>query len=205
MTAFRSGLFFGLSLIISLGPQNLFLVRQGLTRQYVYLCASVCFICDVILILLSTQGLSYIIEHAAWLKVTLLIAGSAFLALYGINSIRSAIKRRQTKQANITPIQEHIALSTLLLTCLSFSLLNPQAIIDTVILIGSTVMQYPTQSHWGFILGTLVASLVWFFSLATIARSCSKYLTYKLWSNLELLSGTIMLFFAAKLASMLTV
>jgi len=203
----RAGMTLGFSLIISLGPQNMFLIRQGLKREYAYLAALVCLLCDAFLIALSGTGLSHLILQFPILKNTLLIFGIVFLLVYGGRSLLSGYKniKNQNKNLNlnetvISPSCTTLSIGGIIITGLSFSILNPQAIIDTVVLIGGVVNQYPIQSQHLFILGAITSSLIWFYGLTTLSRSFSRYLKNPiLWNGLEIISGLVMVGFAVKL------
>lgn len=194
---FVYGFILGISLIISLGPQNIFLIRQGVLRQYAFVSATVCFVCDIILIGGSIKGLHQVLEQHESLAFWLTLAGSIFLLVYGSQSIHSSITQPQSKKAD-----SEIGAGNywqIILLALGFSLLNPQAIIDSMIIIGGGSAPYSENLHT-FLLGVLTASFLWFFLLTFTAYYFSNFLRQdKIWRRLQLLSGVLMIAVAIKL------
>lgn len=198
MSAFKMGLLLGFSLIISIGAQNLFLIRQGLKKEKAYLCALVCFACDVLLILLSVSNVGWAINNYPWLHTLLLGGACVFLLWYGGQSIISGIRGQQPE----TSSQNHNPKSWWLLvaTAISFSLLNPQAIIDTMVMIGGYASQYSSELQKPFIVGTILASLLWFFGLTTVSVRFAHVLqSRRAWRILDATSGVLMVGIAVKL------
>ncbi len=201
MSVLRSGLTLGLGLIISLGPQNIFLIRQGIKKEYVYIAALICALCDMLLILLSTMSISKLIMAFPIARLVLIGLGVLFLLSYGAKSIYSGIK--QLKNPNLFEIHEaspRISLLRLLITATSFSLLNPHAIIDTMVMIGGVVSQYPEEERLLFVIGVITASFLWFTGVATLSSYASRFLKNgQAWGILEILSGLIMFGFTLTL------
>jgi len=168
--AFVAGLALGASLIVAIGAQNAFVLRQGLARNHTFAVALTCVLCDVTLIAAGAIGFGRLVERfpsaaslAAW-------GGAAFLAFYGALSARAAL-RPQALHAE-SPA-EHGTLKTTAAaigTTLAISLLNPHVYLDTVVLLGSVAAQYPPGPRAAFALGAMTASTVWFFGLAYGAR-----------------------------------
>lgn len=203
MSVLYAGFTLGLGLIISLGPQNVFLIRQGLKKERPYLVALVCCLCDVLLILLSTLSISKLILLYPTAKMIMITLAVLFLIGYGAKSIYAGVKQiRSGDSFTLNTVTSTRSLTTILLTTLSLSLLNPQAIIDTMIMIGSVVNQYPEADQVLFITGVIGASFLWFTGVATLASNCAKYLnSQKMWSALEIVSGFIMVAFSFTLFS----
>ena len=195
MSVLRAGLTLGFGLIISMGPQNIFLIRQGLKKEYAFLSALICSLCDMLLILLSTLSVSKLIITYPTAKMLMMALGALFLVTYGAKSIYSGLKQYRNPSAlELTTASSSISLLKLLVTAISFSLLNPQAIIDTMIMIGGVVNQYPEEDQLLFIVGVIAASFLWFTGIATLATTCANYLkNRKVWASLEIASGFIML------------
>lgn len=204
MLAFKFGLMLGFALIISLGPQNIFIIKQGLLRERPYFSASICFFADVLLIILGATSVGLLITQLPLLKTILLILGIAFLLTYGFLSIKASFKKTGPEQFALQKQEPSSSSKKILFLALSFSLLNPQAILDTVVLIGGSANQY-MQLKYYFVIGAMLASLVWFFSLVTVAKYLSPYLTNKkVWRTLDFVSGSIMLLFSLKLSFMIS-
>lgn len=196
-TTFKLGLLLGLSIIISIGAQNLFVIQQAMRNEYAYICAFTCVICDLILITLGVTGASALIIGVPVIKLALLVLGILFLVWYGAAAIKRGVNGEAVAQ-NVELLRNGqsaaSSLSKIILLGLSFSLLNPQAILDTVVIIGSSANHYVAYAKYYFVAGAVAASLLWFIGLAAFA----KYLSHKLmnktfWQSLELVSGALML------------
>ncbi len=194
---FVYGFILGISLIISLGPQNIFLIRQGVLRQYAFVSAAVCFLCDIILIGASIAGLHHLLEQHRGLSFWLTLAGSIFLLVYGAQSIFASLAQPEKEETDSeAKAGNHWQI---ILLALGFSLLNPQAIIDSMIIIGGGSVPY-SDSLPIFVFGVLTASFVWFFILTFTAYYFSSFLRQdKIWRRLQLISGILMIFVAIKL------
>lgn len=193
---FLNGLLLGFSLIISLGPQNIFLIRQGALRQHAALSAIVCMICDVILIIGSVLGLHEALERSPGLRYWLYWIGIIFLTVYGVRSLQSALCK---KKEVIFKLDVQPANYKIILIALGFSLLNPHAIIDSLIIIGANSTQFAAHLKL-FNAGVLSASLIWFATITSIAYHFSSVLSKPIiWRQLELTSGILMLVIAGKL------
>lgn len=201
MSVLRSGLTLGLGLIISLGPQNIFLIRQGIKKEYAYVAALICALCDMLLIILSTLSISKLIMAYPIARILLISLGVLFLIAYGAKSIYLGIKQLKNPQHfEVHQASPRISLLRLLITAISFSLLNPHAIIDTMVMIGGVVSQYPEEERLLFVVGVITASFLWFTGVATISSYASKFLKNgKAWGVLEIVSGFIMLGFSLTL------
>ncbi|HEE0245296.1 LysE/ArgO family amino acid transporter [Legionella pneumophila] len=196
MLIYFNGLLLGLSLIMALGPQNVFLIKQGARKNYAALSAVICFFCDVILVCGSVAGLHHLLLAHPNLQVWMIWLGSAFLIYYAIKNLRSALSKN--KQTVGETHQPHTRMQ-IILFALGFSLLNPHAIIDTLVIVGSGSSQYPDHKL-AFLAGVISASMIWFSSLTMTTRYFSNLLTQnKVWQKIELLSGILMAYIAMKL------
>lgn len=198
MLIFLNGLLLGLSLIMALGPQNVFLIKQGARKNHAALSAAICFFCDILLVCGSVAGLHQLLLAHPYLQIWMIWLGSAFLLYYAVKNLRSAFsKNKQTTQE--TP-QAHTRLQ-IILFALGFSLLNPHAIIDTLVIVGSGSSQYPDHKL-AFLAGVISASLIWFSSLTITTRYFSNILTKTtVWQRIELLSGLLMAYIGIKLVT----
>jgi L-lysine exporter family protein LysE/ArgO len=194
--AFLPGLLTGLSLIIAIGAQNAFVIRQGLTKKHVLLVVAICAISDALLILLGVAGLGALISGLPWLLEIIRWFGVAYLTWFGIRSIRSAFK---TQSLEAGGVQSGNA-KTVVLSVLGFTFLNPHVYLDTVILLGSIGNQFG-QDKWWFALGGAVASILWFSSIGFGARAASKYMAKPVfWKILDLVIAAVMFGIASLLA-----
>lgn len=192
---FKIGMLLGLSIIISIGAQNLFVIQQALRNEYTYSSALICFLCDFILIVSGVAGLSAFLIKFPGLKLAILIFGILFLSWYGFKSLRRSfsIKSAEIIQQTVNHASM-TSLSKIILLGLSFSLLNPAAILDTIVIIGGSATQYIEMEKYFFIAGTIFASFIWFFGLAGISRYFStKIMTGSIWRIMDFISGILML------------
>jgi len=197
MLIYLNGLLLGLSLIMALGPQNVFLIKQGARRNHATLSAMVCFVCDIILACASVAGLHHLLERHPGLQHWMIYLGSAFLLFYAFKALQSAFS---TKVANTENAPKPHNRTQIILFALGFSLLNPHAIIDTLVIIGSGSSQFPDHKI-AFLLGVITASLVWFSSLTLTTRYFSALLSKaNVWQGIEIFSGILMTFIGIKLA-----
>lgn len=156
-----SGFGVTLSLIVAIGAQNAFLLRQGLRREHVGVLVVVCVISDAIIISGSVAGAAALIAaHPAALDV-LRIGGSAFLLTYAVLAARRAMRSRERLLADAAGAPRPLG-STVLL-CLAFTWLNPHTYIDTMLI--GTVAGGHGDARWWFCAGAVAGSVVWFTSL----------------------------------------
>lgn len=197
MLIFFNGLLLGLSSIMALGPQNVFLIKQGARRNHAALSALICFFCDLILITASVVGLHQVLLNHPGLQRWMLGLGATFLIYYALKSLRSAFSSKKPQQLQAATPHSR---AQIVLFALGFSLLNPHAIIDTVVIIGSGSSQFP-DNKLAFLIGVITASLVWFCSLTLTTHYFSTLLTRaRVWQVVELCSGLLMAFIGIKLA-----
>lgn len=197
LTAIVPGVVTGLSLIIAIGAQNAFVIRQGLTRKFVFEVAIVSAALDATLILLGTGGLGALIETVPMLFDIVRWFGVAYLVWFGIQSVRRAFANEvMSLEGDSATSRWAIVLSTV-----TFSLLNPHVYLDTVIFLGSVANQFGAD-RWWFALGACIASFVWFFGIAYGARGLSRFVTKPIfWRVLDSLIAVTMFAVAAILAT----
>ncbi len=196
MHAFLSGFLLGLSLILAIGAQNAFVLKQGLKGEHVFWVVLVCAVSDALLIGVGVSGFHVLVERAPWLTTASRFAGAAFLLWYGARSFRAALR----SSAVLTPADASPrALLQTLAATLAFTFLNPHVYLDTVVLLGSVSTQFAGQTlAFGF--GAASASFVFFFSLGYGARLLRPLFARPItWKLLEALIGLTMWSLAAKL------
>ncbi len=174
MNSYAAGLGLGLSLIVAIGAQNLFVLRQGIRREHVFEVALVCALSDAVLITLGVAGLSAVTGALPWLVVVVRWAGAAFLVAYGLLAVRRALLPPVTARTGEAPVVS--TRRSVLLACLAFTWLNPHVYLDTVFLLGSVASTHG-GARWLFALGAVTGSFAWFFALAYGARHLSRWLT----------------------------
>ena len=196
MPIYWNGLILGLSLIAALGPQNIFLIRQGVMRHHALLSAATCFFCDLVLITASVVGLQDVFEAHAQLRVWMCWLGSAFLMYYGVNALKRAWVLASESTYGELPRRSRWQIIVL---ALGFSLLNPHAIIDSLVLIGGGSGQFPGHQRM-FLFGVISSSLIWFSLLTFTAYFFAHVLARTVvWRRVELGSGILMMGLSIKL------
>ncbi len=188
MLAFLPGFFAGLGLIVAIGAQNAFVIRQGLKRQHVLAVVAICALADAALIALGIAGLGAIIQGLPWLLEGVRWFGVAYLTWFGIKSVRSAFKN----QTMDTSGNEAGSLKKAVLAVLGFTFLNPHVYLDTVILLGSISNQF-AEDRWIFGFGAMTASVVWFSTIGFGARAASRFMSKPIfWRVLDSLIAIVM-------------
>jgi L-lysine exporter family protein LysE/ArgO len=189
------GLLTGLALIVAIGAQNAYLLRQGLRRVRVGTVVAVCTLSDFALIIAGVSGIGAVIQHAGWALAVVRWFGVAFLTWYGLSA---AWRARHPSALTAAPSD---AGSGVLGRILALTWLNPHVYLDTVVLLGSIANAHGHAGRWWFALGACVASTVWFPSLGFAARFAAPLLaTARAWQILDLLIAATMLLVAVKLA-----
>lgn len=189
MNGFIAGLSLGFSLILAIGSQNSFVLRQGLKKEYIFIVCLICAVSDAILISLGVSGFSLIISKTPWIEPFARYGGALFLLLYGAKSFWSAYS---TSESLLPSEQKKSSLTVIIATCLAFTWLNPHVYLDTFILLGSISTQYIGQKIQ-FALGASLASFLFFFSLGYGARVLSPFFENpRSWKILDILIGCIM-------------
>lgn len=167
VSAFLKGIGLGGSLIVAIGSQNAYLLRQALKREFVLTCIAICILCDVVLIAAGVAGMGQLITGAPSLLFWIKIAGAGFLFWYGLRAARSAFKPSAMVAAENNTVPDR---RTVIAAMLAFSLLNPHVYLDTVVLLGSIGGQQAGNGRLYFALGAMLASAIWFSSLGLGAR-----------------------------------
>jgi L-lysine exporter family protein LysE/ArgO len=192
-----AGLLTGLTLIIAIGAQNAFVLRQGLAREHVAPVVVICAVSDLVLILAGVAGIGTVIRQAGWVVDVVRWLGVAFLTAYGVRSLLKA--RRSDVLAPGAP--EPVARRTAVLTATALTWLNPHVYLDTVLLVGSIANTHGQGGRWWFAAGASVASVLWFSGLGFGARLASPLLSRpRAWQVLDVLVGLTMLGIAVMLA-----
>jgi len=164
----------GLSLIVSIGAQNAFVLRQGLRREHVVACVAICAVSDVLLILVGVAGFGSLIAGTPWVLQVARFGGAAFLAAFGLMALRRAARPSALTAAD-APVERSAAGRTgVVLTLLGLTWLNPQVYLETIVLLGSVAAaqgeQHGPAARWYFGGGAMVASVLWFSALGAGAR-----------------------------------
>lgn len=199
--AIIQGFLVGASLIIAIGPQNAFVINQGLKRHHVFATALTCSLSDCILIATGVLGLGTIFLLHPMLTEAARWFGVVFLTVYGLISFKSAFHPAVLKlEALAKPPKK---LGKTIVTLLGLSFLNPHAYLDTFVLISSIAAQHKGLGRLLFGLGAIFASFVWFFSIAYGARVLTPiFKKVTAWRVLDIIIGCVMWAIAAVLIVM---
>ena len=167
MIPFLEGIALGASLIIAIGPQNAFVIQQGILRQHVFLAAFVCTLVDVVLIIVGAAGFGTLIAIIPSLKTYFLWGGILFLMGYGTLSLISSFKHPGNEDSLGKNESGYSSKNrkSIIITAAGFSLLNPHVYLDTVILLGGLAAQYDIPERNYFAFGAIMASVVWFYGI----------------------------------------
>ena len=167
LATFLSGLGTGAGLIIAIGAQNAFVLRQGLLRQHVLPVVLVCIGGDILCICAGVAGMGALIRTNEWLLEFFRWGGALFLTVYGISAARRAASGNGSMEISEVGAG---SLMKAITSCLAFTFLNPHVYLDTVVLLGSIAAQYGEDLKWTFASGALTASVLWFTGLGFGAR-----------------------------------
>ena len=186
-----------LGLIVAIGAQNAFVLRQGLRREHVGSVVLFCALADAVLITAGVMGMAQALGERPGVARVLALAGAAFLAVYGWQALRRARQPHQLRAANGGA---GLSLAGALSQAAAFTLLNPHVYLDTVLLVGSIGAQQPAALRPWFVTGACVASLTWFSLLGFGARWLAPWFARpRAWQLLDGLIGLTMWVLAALL------
>jgi len=189
LLAFISGFLISISLILALGPQNVFVLRQGLLSSHVFASCLVCSISDALLIAAGVLGVGLFITQIEGLAVWMSIGAAIFLIFYGCLRIKSSLNPKGLEVDD----SESKDLWPTMLAGLAFTYLNPHVYVDTLLLIGGASSSYTGDDKWMFGIGAATASFVFFFSLGYGAKSLSPLLNNpESWKIIDLFIAGIM-------------
>jgi L-lysine exporter family protein LysE/ArgO len=190
------GFLLGGSLIIAIGAQNAFVLRQGLARRHVFPIATFCFLADALLIAAGVAGLGTLVQAMPQVLFLVTLAGAAFLTVYGAMAIRRALHTGGLSAVGAAEMRLGPALATV--AALTF--LNPHVYLDTVVLLGSLSARHAGEARLAFGLGAMLASCVWFYALGFGARLLAPLFARPLsWRILDIVIGLVMFSIAASL------
>ncbi|MGO2684103.1 MAG: LysE/ArgO family amino acid transporter [Microbacterium sp.] len=201
MLTFLAGLGLGLSLIIAIGAQNAYVLRQGIRREHILLVVVICAVSDAVLIAAGVAGLGFLVEQMPWLLVIARWVGAAFLLMYGLLAARRALSRTEEAwtadgPTDSRPTERTIAVT---LTTLALTWLNPHVYLDTVLMLGSIAATHG-EARWVFAAGAIAASILWFAALGYGARRLSTRLSSpRSWRIVDAMIALIMIGIAVSL------
>jgi L-lysine exporter family protein LysE/ArgO len=195
--ALVQGLALSFGLIVAIGAQNAFVLRQGLRREHVGSVVLFCAAADAVLIAAGVMGMAQALGQSPGLARALALAGAAFLAVYGWQALRRA---RKLHRLDASAAGSSLSLAAAMAQAAAFTLLNPHVYLDTVLLVGSIGAQQPAALRGWFIAGAAGASLVWFSLLGFGARWMAPWFARpRAWQLLDALIGVTMFVLSAML------
>ncbi|WP_454124544.1 arginine exporter ArgO [Kosakonia sp. Marseille-Q7440] len=199
LSYYLQGLMLGAALILPLGPQNAFVMNQGIRRQYHIMTALLCTLSDVALICAGVFGGSALLMQSPWLLALVTWGGVFFLLWYGFGALKTAFAR-DIELENAQALRQ--GRGQIIATMLAVTWLNPHVYLDTFVVLGSLGGQLAEMPKRWFALGTISASFLWFFSLALLAAWLAPRLrTATAQRVINSLVGLVMWFIALKLAA----
>ncbi|MGM3173015.1 LysE/ArgO family amino acid transporter [Dickeya lacustris] len=200
---FITGFMSSAGLIVAIGAQNSFVLRQGMRREHIFWVSSVCFLCDMLLMTLGVLGLGKMINDSLPALITLTLAGVIFLLWYGYNALKSAW--RGNHQLTLATSAESLRQRrTVIGATLAVSLLNPHVYLDTVAIIGGISSAIAPELKLFYLAGAISASGLWFYTIGYTAAACSRYFAKPVtWRIIDSLIGCYMIIMALQLCRFL--
>jgi len=186
---FIQGFIIGSTLILAIGPQNLYVINQGLKKNFVFIVVLICSLSDSLLIVCGIYLSNNILSLNTSIITIMKLIGGIWLILYGINKIKNSrqheIKSNEFNEASFTKV---------VFTTLAITYANPHVYLDTVILLGSISINFDSKLYFG--LGAICASFVFFFSIGYFSNFLSQYIkSPKVWFYIDNVMGFLMLFY----------
>ena len=186
---FIQGFIIGSTLILAIGPQNLYVINQGLKKNFIFIVVIICSLSDSLLIVCGIYLSNNILSLNTSIITIMKLIGGIWLILYGINKIKNSrkheIKSTEMNEASFTKV---------VLTTLAITYANPHVYLDTVILLGSISINFDNKLYFG--LGAIFASFIFFFSLGYFSNFLSRYIkSPKVWFYVDNTMGLLMLFY----------
>ena len=186
---FIQGFIIGSSLIIAIGPQNLFVINQGLKKNFVFVVVLICSLSDSLLIICGIYLSNNILSLNTSIITIMKLIGGIWLILYGVNKIKNS----RQHEINSNDFNES-SFTKVIVTTLAITYANPHVYLDTVILLGSISINFDNKLYFG--LGAIFASFVFFFSLGYFSNYLSRYIkSPKVWFYIDNILGFLMLFY----------
>lgn len=197
LEVYLEGVLLSAGLIIAIGAQNAYVLKQGVQNNHIFWVATICFICDFMLMSLGVLGVGNLVAKHETFQLVLAALGALYILIFAYQSFR-AIRQDSVMETGF--YYGKSSLKSLILGTLAITLLNPHVYLDTVVIIGGIAGTLEDQHKVAFLLGTLTASSVWFYSLGYGARLLAPlFKKPKTWKVLNFLIGLMMLFIAYQL------
>lgn len=190
MEYFIQGLIVCFGLIVSIGAQNAFLLKQGILKQHVFPVAFICFLGDVFLMTVGVLGLGELISQLPIVSLVIAVLGAVFLFTYGSQSFLSMFRASGALTQSTGGTSN---LKRTLMVAIAITFLNPHVYIDTVVILGAIGGKLAFEQKIAFLLGALTCSFVWFFGVGYGAGFLAPYFAKRrVWQILDFITGLIM-------------
>jgi L-lysine exporter family protein LysE/ArgO len=197
LTSVLAGLGFGLGLIVAIGAQNAYVLRQGIRREHIGIVVAICVASDVLLIGVGAAGVGAAIARHTTVLAVVTVIGAAVLLVYAGQAVSRAIRPASLTTADGDPA-EQARVGTVVFAALALTWLNPHVYLDTVILLGSVSASYSTP--WLFGLGAAIASIAWFTGLGFGAQALAPvFARPRAWRAFDIAVALVMTAIAVKL------
>jgi L-lysine exporter family protein LysE/ArgO len=201
LSAFTTGFTVSATLIIAIGAQNAFVLRQGLRREHVLVVVTFCVLADLLLIGAGVAGIARVLGQAPRLTLVLTAGGTLFLTWYGIRALARA---RKASAMDVSESARRISVRGAVTQAAGFTFLNPHVYLDTILLIGSIGARQPSDLRFWFVGGAAAASGAWFSTLGFGARLLRPvFRTPRAWQVLDTIIGLTMIVLAVSLLATL--
>lgn len=199
VSVFSQGLAVSLGLIVAIGSQNAFVLRQGLRKEHIGSVVIFCIVAEVILITAGVMGMAQALGANPTLAMALTATGVVFLVMYGWQALRRA---QSSSQLQADSQGGQVSQKAVLAQAAAFTLLNPHVYLDTILLVGGIGAQHPAPLRWFFVMGATSASALWFGLLGFGARKLAPWFAKpRAWQILDISIGIVMWVLAAILLS----
>ncbi|GEK32932.1 LysE/ArgO family amino acid transporter [Kurthia sibirica] len=186
------------TLIVAIGAQNAFVLKQGLLKNNIFWVSFICFLCDVLLMFIGVLGVGTIINNSTFATAGLAIFGGLFLLFYGLKSFRSAWS--SSSAIDLSADSKIIPIHKTILVTLAITLLNPHVYLDTIVVVGGIAGTLSFDQKVNFLIGALIVSFVWFFGLGYGSRWLIPiFKKPKAWKILDFGIGCLMLWLSYQL------
>lgn len=194
---FAEGILLSAGLIIAIGAQNAYVLRQGVEGNHPFWVATVCFLCDFVLMSLGVLGVGTFLAENIWIQQILAGIGALYILFFAYQAFRSALNPEGLRAI---PYIGRPSRMKVIAGALAITLLNPHVYLDTIVILGGFASTLQYEEKLIFLIGALIASFVWFYSLSFGASRLAPILSKPLtWRILNFLIALMMLYIAYQL------
>ncbi|PWD87796.1 LysE/ArgO family amino acid transporter [Ignatzschineria cameli] len=194
---YLQGVLLSFGLIVAIGAQNAYVLKQGIQNNHIFWVATICFLCDFVLMGIGILGIGTIVAQNSILQLILALLGALYLAIFAYNSLRAMFQESRMETGYY---EGQSSLRSVIIGTLAITLLNPHVYLDTIVIIGGIAGTLESEHKVAFLLGSLTASSAWFYSLGFAATKLAPIFRKPItWRILNLLIGMMMFFIVYRL------